>query len=124
MPDIQIFGLDNDRSTRAAQRFFRERRIVVSFVDLSKRRIAPAELRRFVDRLGASVLLDQTSRAFRDSGLAFMSMGDDEIVERLLADAGLLRLPLVRHGDAVTAGRADDTWTAWLKAFGGPSARR
>lgn len=124
MPDIQVFGLENDPATRAAQRFFRERRIVASFVDLRKRRIAPAELRRFVDRLGAPVLLDPTSRAFRDAGLAYMSMGDDEIVERLLADAGLLRLPLVRHGDAVTAGRAEVTWTAWLKAFGGPSAKR
>ena len=51
MPDIQVFGLDNDRGDARAQRFFRERRIVVSFVDLRKRRLAPAELRRFVERL-------------------------------------------------------------------------
>ncbi len=70
MPDIQVFGLDNDPATRAAQRFFRERRIVVSFVDLRKRRIAPAELRRFVERLGATALLDETSKTYRDGGLA------------------------------------------------------
>lgn len=114
MPDIQVFGLDNDPATRAAQRFFRERRIVVSFVDLRKRRIAPAELRRFVDRLGAAALLDETSRAYRDAGLAYLSMTDDAIVERLLGDSRLLRLPLVRHGDAVTSGRAESTWRAWL----------
>jgi arsenate reductase-like glutaredoxin family protein len=125
MPDIQVFGLDNDPGTRAAQRFFRERRIVVSFVDLRKRRMAPAELRRFVDRLGAAALLDETSRAYRDGGLAYLTMDDAAIVERLLADVRLLRLPLVRHGNEVTAGRAQDVWGGWLKASsGGPTARR
>lgn len=114
MPDIQVFGLDNDPATRAAQRFFRERRIVVSFVDLRKRRIAPAELRRFVDRLGAAALLDETSRAYRDGGLAYLSMDDAAIVERLLGDVRLLRLPLVRHGNEVTSGRAESVWKAWL----------
>jgi arsenate reductase (glutaredoxin) len=124
MPDIQVFGLDNDPATRAAQRFFRERRIVVSFVDLHKRRIAPAELRRFVDRLGAAALLDETSRAYREAGLAYLSMTDDAIVERLLADTGLLRLPLVRHGAAVTVGRAETTWTEWVRSSVSSTARR
>ena len=125
MPDIQVFGFDNDPATRAAQRFFRERRVVVSFVDLRKRRIAPAELRRFVERLGAAALIDDTSRAYRDGGLAYLSMDDAGIVERLLADASLLRLPLVRHRNDVTAGRAEDVWSKWLKASGpGSSARR
>jgi arsenate reductase (glutaredoxin) len=116
MPDIQVFGVEKDPSTRAAQRFFRERRIVVSFVDLRKRRIAPAELRRFVERLGAVALIDETSKAYRDAGLGYMRMGEAEIVERLLADPALLRLPLVRNGNEVTAGTAEATWTAWLRA--------
>ena len=124
MPDIQVFGSDNDPATRAAQRFFRERRVVVSFVDLRKRRIAPAELRRFVARLGAAALLDETSRAYRDGGLGYLSMDDAGIIDRLLADAALLRLPLVRHGNEVTAGRAEDVWSGWLRATGGPTARR
>ena len=41
-------------------------------------------------------------------------MDDAEIVERLLADQRLLRLPLVRHGNDVSAGPADVTWKAWL----------
>ena len=116
MPDIQVFGFDNDPATRAAQRFFRERRVVVSFVDLRKRRIAPAELRRFVGRLGAAALLDDTSRAYREGGLAYLSMDDAGIVERLLGDASLLRLPLVRNGNEVTAGRAEAIWAGWLKS--------
>lgn len=125
MPDIQVFGLDDSSATRAAQRFFRERRIVVSYVDLRKRRLAPAELRRFVERLGARALLDETSRSYRDGGLAHLRMDDAEIVERLLADPRLLRIPLVRYGNEVTAGKAEETWAAWLKArsTGGGAAR-
>lgn len=124
MPDIQVFGVDDSSATRAAQRFFRERRIVVSYVDLRKRRIAPAELRRFVERLGARSLLDETSKAYRDGGLAYLRMDDAEIVERLLADPRLLKLPLVRHGEAVTAGKAEATWSSWLKARAGGGATR
>jgi arsenate reductase-like glutaredoxin family protein len=113
-PPIQIFGLENDRATRAAIRFFKERRITFSFVDLRKRPIAPAELRRFVERLGAAALLDPTSLPYRDAGLGYLRMDEAGIVERLLADPGLLRLPLLRHGNDVAVGRAEATWTAWL----------
>ena len=58
MPKIEVFGLEDSQSTRAAVRFFRERRIVVSFIDLSKKPIDPLELRHFMDRLGAAALLD------------------------------------------------------------------
>ena len=113
-PSIQIFGLEKDQATRAAQRFFKERRVPISFVDLRKRPIAPAELRRFVDRLGARALIDETSTAYRDSGLGYLRMDDDEVVARLLSEPTLVRLPLVRNGNEVTAGRAEATWKAWL----------
>jgi arsenate reductase (glutaredoxin) len=73
------------------------------------------ELRRFVDRFGPRALVDETSRSYRDHGLAHLRMDDDEIVERLLADNGLLKLPLARHGNEVTAGRDETTWTRWAK---------
>jgi arsenate reductase-like glutaredoxin family protein len=116
---IQVFGLERDQATRAALRFFKERRVPISFVDLRKRPIAPGELRRFVDRLGAEALLDPTSRAYRDAGLGYLRLDAAGIIERVLADASLLRIPLVRHGNHVTAGRAEATWTSWLKPGGG-----
>ncbi len=95
----------------------------MSYVDLRKRKLAPAELRRFVERLGARALLDETSKPYRDGGLGYLSMTDGEIVERLLADQRLLRLPLVRHGNDVTAGRDEATWAAWLKPAAGSAGR-
>jgi arsenate reductase-like glutaredoxin family protein len=113
-PSVQIFGHERDQATRAAVRFFKERRIAIHQVDLTRKPIARGELRRFVERLGARALLDDASRAYRDGGLAYLRMDDAEIVERLLATPALLRLPLVRFGADVSAGRAETTWKAWL----------
>lgn len=114
MPNIQVFGLENDNATRGALRFFRERRIVVHFVDLRKKPIAPGELRRFMDRLGAAALLNPESRAYREQGLAYLSTDTAGIMSRLLSDVRLFRLPLVRYGEEVTAGKSEETWKAWL----------
>ena len=115
-PDVavQIFGHDRDQATRAAVRFFKERRVTIHQVDVTRKPIARGELRRFVERLGARALLDDASRAYRDGGLAYLRMDDAEVVERLLATPGLLRLPLVRFGNDVSAGRAETTWKGWL----------
>jgi arsenate reductase len=117
-PTVQMFGLADSRPTQAALRFFKERRANVTFVDLRRKPIAPGELKRFVERLGAASLLDTEGRTYKDLGLGYMRLGDEEIVERLLAGNGLLRLPLVRFGNAFTAGLAEQTWKAWLTKAG------
>ena len=109
MPKIEVFGLEHSQSTRAAVRFFRERRIVVRFVDLGKRPIDPTELRDFMDRLGATALLDSDLATDRATLLA-----------RIRADPSLLRLPLVRHGDDVTAGQDETIWRRWLAPRNSP----
>ena len=114
-PVTQVFGLEKDQATRAAIRFFKERRVEYSFVDLRRRPIAPAELRRFVERLGAEACAATTGHAWRDAGLGYLRMTDDELMTKLLADVRLLRLPLVRHGADASAGRAEPTWKEWLR---------
>jgi arsenate reductase-like glutaredoxin family protein len=115
-PQVQIFGYEDSQPTRAALRFFRERRIQIHFVDLRRRPIAPGELRRFVEKFGAEALVDREGKAYRAAQLGYLRLGADEIVERLLADPRLLRLPLVRSGTRVTAGPAEATWKEWLAA--------
>ena len=118
MPDIQVFGRDDSAATRAALRFFRERRIVVHYVDLKKRAIAPGELDRFTRRFGAAALLDPTSRPYRDQGLAHLSLDEAGIVARLRTDPRLLRLPLARHGNDVSVGPDEAAWAAWIRRPG------
>jgi arsenate reductase-like glutaredoxin family protein len=111
-----MFGLVDSRPTQAAQRFFKERRANVTFVDLRRKPIAAGELRRFVERLGAAALLDTEGRRYKELGLAYMRLDDGEIAARLLADNGLLRLPLVRFGNSFSAGPSDAIWKTWLAA--------
>ena len=86
--------------------------MTVHFVDLARKPMAAGELRRFVERLGARDLADETSKAWRDGGLAYLRMTDAELTERLLADQRLLKLPLVRIGNGCAAGRDEAAWKA------------
>ena len=111
---MQVFGLDGDAATRAAQRFFKERRIGISYVDLRRRKLAPAELRRFVERLGVTALIDPESRAYKAAGLGYLRMNHTEVLERISAEPALLRLPLVRFDNDVSVGRDEATWKRWV----------
>jgi len=113
-PSAQVFGTPDSQATRAALRFFKERRIEVHFVDVSRKPMAPTELRRFIDRLGAQAVADETSKAWRDSGLGYLRMDNLELTERLLNDQRLLRLPLVRIGNDVAAGRDETAWRSMV----------
>jgi arsenate reductase-like glutaredoxin family protein len=118
MAVVQVFGTPDSQATRAAQRFFKERRVEIHFVDVRRKPMAPGELRRFVDRLGARAIADPDSKAWRDAGLGYLRMGDDELADRVLADQGLLRLPLVRIGNGVAAGKDEAAWKSLLAAAG------
>jgi len=87
--------------------------VPVSFVDVAVRAPAPGELRRFSQRFGAPALLDSESTAYREGGLAWLRLADDQVLARLAADHRLLRLPLVRFGNEVTIGLDEATWGRW-----------
>lgn len=111
---VQIFGRKDSRETGRARRFFQERRVPVAFVDLAARPMAPTELRRFAERLGAGALIDRDGRRYRELGLAWLRLDEDGLLTRLIDDQGLLRLPLVRRGDAFVAGPDESAWKALL----------
>lgn len=107
---VQIFGTPDSQATRAALRFFKERRVDVHFVDIRRKPMAPGELRRFVERLGARALADTEGRAWRDAGLGYLSITDSDLAERLLLDQRLLNVPLVRVGNGFATGRNEAAW--------------
>jgi arsenate reductase (glutaredoxin) len=109
-PVVQVFGRRDSRGTQRCLRFFKERRVGVSFVDVAARPPAPAELRRFADRFGVAALLDTESRAYREAGLGYLRMDDAEVLKRLLDDPRLLRLPLARCGTRLAVGADEAAW--------------
>ncbi|MBI2780993.1 MAG: arsenate reductase [Chloroflexi bacterium] len=114
-PLVQVFGTPDSQATRAALRFFKERRLEVHFVDIHRKPIAPGELRRFVERLGARTLADTEGKAWRDAGLAYLSMPDADLADRLLRDQRLLKLPLVRVDNGYAAGRDEASWKSLMQ---------
>jgi arsenate reductase-like glutaredoxin family protein len=112
--NVQIFGTKKSAHTRAALRFFAERRIPVHFVDLAQRAASPGELRRFAQKFGVRELIDRDARRFRDLGLAQSSLSDERWLQKLVEEPLLLRMPLVRNGNLLTVGEARVEWTSWL----------
>jgi len=111
---IQIFGLKKSQATRAAERFFKERRAAIQLIDLKQKPMAPAEIKRFVDRFGLSGLLDREGKTYLAAGLQYLKLSDAELMGRIERDPELLRLPLVRSGSAVSVGRDEVSWEAML----------
>jgi arsenate reductase (glutaredoxin) len=111
---VQIFGLKNSQGTRAAERFFKERRVAIHFVDLKQKPMSPGEIKRFIDRFGLTSLIDVESKAFLDAGLKCLKVSDSEMLGRIERNPSLLRLPLVRSGNRLSAGHDEGAWKSML----------
>jgi arsenate reductase (glutaredoxin) len=112
--NVQIFGLKNSQATRAAERFFKERRVTYHLVDLKQKPMAPGEIKRFVERFGLTGLLDSEGKAYLDAGLKYLKVSDSEMLGRIERDAKLLRLPLVRAANRLSIGQDEESWNALL----------
>jgi len=111
---VQIFGLKNSSATRAAERFFKERRIAIHYVDLKQKPMSPGEIGRFVTRFGLAALLDKESKPYIDAGLAHMVISEAGWLTRIEANPQLLRLPLIRSGKHLAIGHDEAAWKAML----------
>jgi arsenate reductase (glutaredoxin) len=111
---VQIFGLKNSQATRAAERFFKERRVGFQFVDLKRKPMAPAEIKRFSDRFGLAALLDSEGKVYTDAGLKYLKLTDGDLMKRIEQEPGLLRLPLVRAAQRLSVGLDEDSWKGML----------
>lgn len=113
--EVQVFGVKKSAATRAALRFFAERRIKTHFVDLQERAASLGELRRFAQKFGVKTLIDRDSRRFGELGLRTALLTDERWLEKLSFEPLLLRMPLVRNQQQLTVGPAEDTWKEWMK---------
>jgi len=107
---MQIYGTRKCKTTKKAERFFRDRGIRYHLVDLTEHRLSQGELdniRRGVP--AAESLMDTESPAFKKRGMAYMVYDE---AEEIFADPLLLRTPLVREGPRVIAGDNEAAWKA------------
>ncbi len=114
MVSVQIFGVKNSQATRAAERFFKERRAEIHMVDLKQKPIAPGEIKRFVDRFGLAGILDTEGKSYIDAGLKYIKHSDAGMLQRMEQEPKLMRLPLIRSGKLLSVGQDEETWKAMM----------
>jgi arsenate reductase len=110
---IQIFGYPKCKATRAAQRFFSDRKMRVQDVDLREQSLSKGELQAVAQALGGvAALWDPESKRVRELGLQHIEPTDDRLFELFLEDGLLCRTPIVRLGDQATVGKDPAGWKA------------
>lgn len=108
--NIQIFGKSKCFDTKKAERYFKERRIRYQLVDLKKYGISRGELQSVKNAVGLEALVDPRHP---DAALVSYLAYDQDKLEKLLEDHGLLRTPIVRNGRQATVGYCPDVWKTW-----------
>ena len=117
---IQIFGTNKSFDCKAAQRFFKERRLPFQFVDLKEKEMSQGEFESVVAALlknlgsrsaAIEALIDQKSKDY--SSVAYLDDSDKE--SKLFENqAKLLVLPVCRNGKTeATVGMAQKVWEGW-----------
>ncbi|MEI8256082.1 MAG: ArsC/Spx/MgsR family protein [Deltaproteobacteria bacterium] len=111
---IQIFGHTKCKATRAAQRFFADRRIEVHMVDILRKGLSRGEFDAVARAVGGvAALYDAQSPRVRERGLQYAQPNKERMTELLLEDPRLYRTPIVRDGARATVGVDETTWRAW-----------
>jgi arsenate reductase-like glutaredoxin family protein len=113
--EVQIFGVKKHADVRKAERFFKERRIKIHFMDFKQRAPSRGELQRFFQKFGEESLIDRESKRFLALGLQTAYYGDDRWLEIACDEPLILCQPLVRSGKHLSVGLQQDLWEEWLK---------
>lgn len=109
---IQIYMHKRNFDVQKAERFFKERRVVVQLVDMKKHRPSRREVELFMQRLGVPGMFDIEGALYQGHLVRYTS-DRDAIAEKVMEEPQLLRSPIVRNGQMVTAGYCPEVWEKW-----------
>ncbi len=109
---IQIFGKKGCSDTRKAERYFKERKIKVQFIDMKKKGISKGELRGILNKYILEELLDTEGKEYKRRNLQYMHYDVEELLEE---SPELYKTPIVRCSGKATLGYQPEEWAQWLK---------
>lgn len=111
--NIQIFGTKKSFDTKKAQRYFKERRIKVQFIDLREKEMSKGELQSVMRAVGGiDALLDPKAKD-QDTLALVQHLAESQRFDKLLENQQVLAEPIVHNGRAATVGYAPDVWKTW-----------
>lgn len=111
--NIQIFGTKKSFDTKKAQRYFKERRIKVQFIDLCEKEMSKGELQSVIRAAGGLEALVDENAKDQDTVALITYLAESQKFEKLLENQQVLREPIVRNGHQATVGYCPDVWKAW-----------
>lgn len=111
--NIQIFGTKKSFDTKKAQRYFKERRIKVQFIDLREKEMSKGELQSVIRAVGGLEALVDENAKDQDTVALITYLAESQKFEKLLENQQVLREPIVRNGRQATVGYCPDVWKAW-----------
>lgn len=111
--NIQIFGTKKSFDTKKAQRYFKERRIKVQFIDLREKEMSKGELQSVMSAVGGIDKLINASAKDQDTVALVTYLADSQKFDKLLENQQVLAEPIVRNGRQATVGYCPDVWKGW-----------
>jgi arsenate reductase-like glutaredoxin family protein len=111
MPIIQIFGTNKCQNTKAALRFFKERRVPIQFIDLTEKGLSEGEFQSIKKAVGLENMLDSEGKEYQKQNLKYITF---DVEAKLKSNTLLLKTPIVRQSPKATVGYAPETWKQWL----------
>lgn len=111
--NIQIFGTKKSFDTKKAQRYFKERRIKVQFIDLKEKEMSKGELTSVLRAVGGiDAVIDEDAKD-QDTVALITYLAESQKFDKLLENQQVLREPIVRNGQKATVGYCPDIWKTW-----------
>ena len=111
--NIQIFGIKKSQDTRKADRYFKERRIKVQFIDLKEKDMSKGELTSVCRAVGGLDNLIDWEGKDQDTVALIKYLSDSQKFEKVLENQQVIKMPVVRNGAQATVGYKPDVWKMW-----------
>lgn len=110
--NIQIFGSKKCFDTKKAERYFKERKIKYSLIDMKEKGMSKGELNNVSRVVPVNELINQKAKAYKTSNLDKIRSNETKL-EILLKDQSLIKTPIVRNGKLATVGYKPEVWKDW-----------
>ncbi len=111
--NIQIFGTKKSFDTKKAQRYFKERRIKVQFIDLKEKEMSKGELQSVMRAVGGIDAVIDPNAKDQDTVALITYLAESQKFDKLLGNQQILLEPIVRNGQKATVGYCPDVWKTW-----------
>ena len=116
--NVQIFGTKKSSDARKVERWFKERRIKVQYIDLGEKGISRGELKSVAQACGGlDNIIDEGCRD-QDALSLVKYIAPAQREDAILEHPQVLKLPIVRNGKKAAVGYCPEVYELWQKEEG------